>query len=97
VKRGGARRRRRERGPEDEFAARLRSVVQSKSEDEAIEERDAMVAMIVVRAIDRAKELTAVEGSGLAVRRALSAAEKPMAAFVERHLAKKRAARRRKA
>ncbi len=56
-----------------------------------------MVAMIVVRAIDRAKELTAVEGAGLALRRALIAAEKPMAAYVDRHLAKERRARRKKA
>ena len=72
-------------------------MVRAKGGDEVSDERDAMVAIIVVRAIDRAKELAAVEGAGLGLRRALNAAEKPMASYVKRHLARKRRARRRKA
>ena len=52
-----------------------------------------MVAMIVVRALDRARELAQTEGSGLALRRALNAAGKPLAAFVDRHLERSRRAR----
>ena len=83
--------------PAQELVRRVRSVERSEGSEAAQQERDAIVAMIVVRAIDRAKELVAVEGGGLSLRRALSAAEKPMAGFVERHLAQKRRERRKKA
>lgn len=97
------RRRERRRGPkpaappparDDALTARIRAA-EGQGVDE--ETRDALVAMVVVRAIDRARSLISVEGGGLALRRALGAAEKPMAALVERHLTRQRKARRKKA
>lgn len=85
------------REAEDPLTARIRAAAREPGDEEALAERDATVAMVVVRALERAKELAAVEGSGLALRRALGAAEKPLAAYLERHLSKRRASRRHKA
>lgn len=79
------RKKRRPAAPVDPLVAKIAEARARGDEDE----RDAMVAMIVVRALERAKELASVEDSGLALRRALKAAEKPLAAYVGRHLARK--------
>ena len=44
--------------------------------------RDALAALIVVRAIERATELVAEQRSSAGLRRALAAAEKPLAEFI---------------
>ena len=89
--------RRRRVRPEDELTVRIQAAARARGGPAASEERDMMVAMVVVRAIDRARELAAVEGAGLGLRRALTAAAKPMTAYVDRHLAQQRRVRRKKA
>jgi hypothetical protein len=50
--------------------------------------REAMAALIAIRAIERARELAAEEEGSLALRRALARAQKPLEEYVAAQLRK---------
>ena len=77
---------RRRRDPAAELDAKLDRVEAGTLRRGFAASRDAMAAVIVVRAIERASELAAEKGGSRALRKALDGARAPMAAFLESQL-----------
>lgn len=73
---------------------RLRAVERGTLKRGFAGSREAMAAMVVVRAIERAAELAGEQGAGTALQRALRDARSPIEAFLEGHLRVARARRR---
>ncbi len=77
---------RRRRDPAAELDAKLARVEAGTLRRGFAASRDAMAAVIVVRAIERASELVAEEGGSRALQKALDGARAPMAAFLQSQL-----------
>ncbi len=93
-------RRRRATDPEaveEDLRAKLRAAERATSPANFSTSRDALAALTIVRAIERALELADVEDGSVGLKRALRAASKPLGSYVVRHMESERRERRKKA